>query len=399
MMINSYFKIWALFIPITSVILIPSVKGTLISYFFAAFSSIVGVKYYKKCDYILPVKFIYCFCFVLFTSQLFVTMYNNWLPHNLLLVDKTDLSTAVFRSSMLTQSLYLLPCILTFVYVKAFYNESWDKWIFYGGNFFAIYGIYEFVYFLLTGENGDFLSNRWFGDDDEIVGSAFQQVTLGGITIERLKSLTGEASMYAYIMLAYWIYAIHTERNKLSMFYFFSLLLSTSTSGFLGMLLYFLYRMYKYRKYKEFVVAIFLISILLLFWSEYISDAIDNLILAKIYMENHSGEERGGFIFSAMEVFSNSPIFIQLFGWGWGVIRSTDFFSTLIINTGIVGLLLWTAFVLIPCTYKISSYRVEGIKAILIIEYVIMMVSVPEFSFLSYWLFLGIAYNLSNKTL
>ena len=393
-MIDYFFQIWALVIPITSVVIIPSIKGALLSYFFAVFSVIVGIKYYKKYDYVALVKFIYCFAFLVFISQFFLSIYDDWLPHDLLMVDKTDLSTVVFRSSIITQSLYLLPCLLALIYIKRFYHEKWDKWILYGGTFLAIYGIYEFVFFLLTGENGDFLSNRWFGEDDTNTGAAFQKVTLGGVTIERLKSLTSEPSMYAYTMLAYWIFAIHTGKKILSFLYFTSLVLSTSTSAILGIILYLIYRLCKYRRKKEIVIFFISIQVALFFLGEYISDAIDNLILAKIYMESFSGAERGGYFFSTIEVFLNSPLFIQLFGLGWGVIRSTDFFSTLLMNTGIIGFMLWTIFVLKPCAYKIKSYKMDGIKAILVIEYIIMMVSVPEFSFISYWMFLGIGYNL-----
>lgn len=150
----------------------------------------------------------------------------------------------------------------------------------------------------------------------------------------------------------------------------------------------------KYRRKKEIVIFFISIQVALFFLGEYISDAIDNLILAKIYMESFSGAERGGYFFSTIEVFLNSSLFIQLFGLGWGVIRSTDFFSTLLMNTGIIGFILWTIFVLKPCAYKIKLYKMDGIKAILVIEYIIMMVSVPEFSFISYWMFLGIGYNL-----
>ena len=42
---------------------------------------------------------------------------------------------------------------------------------------------------------------------------------------------------------------------------------------------------------------------------------------------------------------------------------------------------------------NLHSYKCEGLKAILVIEYIVMMVGVSEFSYLFYWMFLGIAYK------
>ncbi len=392
-MVDRFFSLWALVIPITSVVLIPSVKGTLPSYFFAMLSLLIGIKYRRAYPFSRLLKLSFVFVLMIVISQFCVLICNEFLP-DLILVDGTDLRTIAFRSSLLTQSIYLIPCVLVYIYTACFYKPSWDKWIFAGGTILALYGIYEWGYFLLTGENGDFLSNRWFGDSDGTMnGSLFQTLQLGGYSVQRMKSLVGEPSMYAYSMLAYWIYALHTGRKKLAFFYFTTLLLSTSTTMFVGVLMYGMYWIYKYAKVKNIVFLGIVGVAVTIFFYDIIYDFVDKMLLAKMYMENTSGEARGANIIDALIMFVNSPLPIELFGWGWGTIRSTDFFSTLLINTGVVGYFLWTLAVLYPCVMKNNSYRDEGIKIVLIIEYFVMMISVPEFSYMFYWMFLGIAYN------
>ena len=396
-MVDRFFSLWAVVIPITSVVLIPTVKGTLPSYFFAMMSLIIGMKYRREYPFGRLLKIAFIFVFMIIMSQFCVLICNDFLP-DLILVDKTDLQMIAFRSSLLTQSIYLIPCVLVYIYTACFYKPSWDKWIFAGGTILALYGIYEWGFFLVTGENGDFLSNRWFGDSDGTMnGSLFQTLQLGGYSVQRLKSLVGEPSMYAYSMLAYWIYALHAGRKKLAMFYLATLLLSTSTTMFVGVMMYGIYWLCKYGKVKNIVVLGIAILAVTIFFYDIIYDFVDKMLLAKMYMENTSGEERGSNVIDSLTVFADSPLPIELFGWGWGTIRSTDFFSTLLINTGLVGLVLWTMAVLYPCVIKGGSYRYEGIKIILIIEYFVMMVSVPEFSYMFYWMFLGIAYNDARK--
>lgn len=396
-MVDKCFSLWSLFIPITSVVLIPEIKGTLPSYFLAILSLFIGFKYRKQYSFGLLFKIIYVIITMLIISQLCVLLCGEFLP-DLILVDKNDSSTVAFRTTILTQSLYLIPGILTFLFTFSFYKISWDKWILIGGMILALYGLYEWGYLLITGENGDFLSNRWFGDDQTSMnGSLFQKIQLGGLVVQRLKSLVGEPSMYAYTMLAYWIYALHIGRKKLAAFYLITLILSTSTTAFMGILLYIAYRIFKYREIKTFIYMIAIVLLCLMFFYDVVYEFIDNMIVAKVYMENTSGDERGSNFIEAILVFINSPLPIELFGWGWGTIRSTDFFSTILINGGIVGFILWTFAVLYPCKGKVISYKMDGLKAILLIEYLVMMVSVSEFSYLFYWMYLGISYNYVNS--
>lgn len=393
-MINKYFAVWSLLIPISSVVLFINVKGTLPSYFLCIISIFLSVKYHRDYDFKCLANILYVILLLTLFSQLFILIYDIRMP-NLILVDKLDTVTTVFRNTLYSQGLYLLMGVITFIFVKSYYNECWDKWIIYGGEILALYGVWEIIFFLVSGQDGDFLSNRWFGaEKDNSFEGVFQQITLGGFTIKRLKSLTGEPSMYAFTMLSYWIYAIHTGWKKVALFLGVTLILSTSTTAFLGIILYLIIRSILYRiTIKKLIInSILSLTIFVLLYS-YIVDFYNMMVIAKLYAENQSGLERSANIVDGINYMIDCPIIVSLFGLGWGTIRSTDFFTTLLVNTGVIGFCIWSVFVLLPCFYKGKSYKCEGLKAILIIEYIVMMVGVSEFSYLFYWMFLGIAYK------
>lgn len=148
------------------------------------------------------------------------------------------------RPTMFTQSLYVLAAASTFFFVKHLYSVRWDTYLFTGAVVFAIYGLYECAYFLVFGESGDFLSNRTFEAGKLFggvaTGSWFQTFQLGPLTVQRLKSLAGEPSMYAFAILPFWIYALHTKRTFTHVLLFITLLLSTSTTAMLGIFVYFM---------------------------------------------------------------------------------------------------------------------------------------------------------------
>jgi hypothetical protein len=94
-------------------------------------------------------------------------------------------------------------------------------------------------------------------------------------------------------------------------------------------------------------------------------------------------------------------VFEKLFGIGFGTVRSTDFISTLLVNTGIIGLLIFLFIFLRPLiggNYGIDVY----LRTSLVFLFICMLLAVPEFSFLTVWFVLGFAYrqkNQSNPTL
>jgi len=409
-----YFAAWAFVLPVTSVLLFPSIQGTTPALFFAlgAISPPVSLLIIPK-EKIFPFFYdlaLASFGFVALNalaqlSLAFSTI--TYFPISLTLMDSFDTDNSILmRKTMFTQSLYLLAGASTFFFVKHLYSKNWDQYFFVGATVFGLYGVYECVYFLATGNSGDFLSNRSF-DSGELfgetfTGSFFQTIHLGPLTLQRLKSLSGEPSMYAFTILPFWIYALHTKRTAIQGFLLITLVMTTTTTAVLGICTYLLIRLKYYGLVDKFVGVIGVILIFLLamgvFGNEYILNAYEQIIEDKVTAEDQtSGGGRFRIFMNTWEYFLDLPLANQLFGVGYGYIRSADHFSTLLVNLGISGLLLTTFIFIYPVVKLGRTSREIGIKAALIVIFVTLMIAKSGFSTLNIWLFLGIAYNEIKK--
>lgn len=402
--IDKFFIIWSFFIPITSFVLIPSVKGSLISYILGFISPLIILfkrKNFLKKYIICFGEFVYIWLAFFCLSQLGNLIYNINISDLILVSNETN-NIKVFRNSIFTQSLYLVPCILLYLYCKFFYNIKWDKWIVYSGWLFSVIGLYFLLYFLLTGQNGDIISNRVFADNTEVSNIA-QRLSILSIGIERVQSLSGEPSMYAFTILPYIIFAIHRKANKLLIATMIvSLLLSVSTTGFLGIIIYIICILFFSKINKRYIkILIIFIGILIFIYflfSSYIDEIIMNMIINKITADptNISGLERSANIMDNIIYWSNLNNINFLFGIGFGVIRSTDLLTTFLINIGLIGTLLFAYFYLKKIKLRNLTMKKIGDNAILLVLFITSMISVPEFSYLSFWLFLGLINSKNN---
>ncbi|WP_052158659.1 hypothetical protein [Halobacillus sp. BBL2006] len=395
---DGYFYLWAIFIPITSILVIPSIQGTTPAYIIALISLfLVPLLSRTKGATVVKELTIYTFSFVLLImlGQLGLALDSELINYGKVITVSND-NSVLFRSSIITQSLYLLAAVSLFLFTKHYYSPKWDKYLFSGAIIIAVYGLYEVTYYLVFGQNGDFISNRTFGDENS--GSRFQLIYIGSMVLMRLKSLTGEPSMYALTVVPYWIYALHLKKYKTSMLLLITLFLSTSTSAILGIFIYSLVRGW-YFKFKDKLSLIFMGigAILLFIFRDTIYLSANKIIVDKFALQSNSGLERFGFFKDHMIFFMNEMNwFNKIFGIGFGTVRSTDMFSTLLVNTGIIGLIVFTLIFLYPVVKLNPTYVNIGLKAILVFLFVKMMISSPEFAYLPTWLFLGIAYFKLN---
>jgi hypothetical protein len=399
--VDRYFAVWALVLPITSVLVIPFVQGTTPGFMLALMVPAVlplltrhaGQRYYLWMMASLLVVLGFAAA-----SQLSLAFSGVSYLSGVRLVDPHDPSV-MLRSSLFTQTLYLLAALSTFCFVAHFYRRAWDRYIFAGVLLLAGYGLYEWVFYLLTGTSGDFLSNRTFGDGAAGSGSLFQTIALGPVKLQRVKSLTGEPSMYAFTVLPFWIYALHTGRRRTALVLLATLLLSTSTTAVLGILAYLAFRFFTYGPTDRGVLAVVASSLVAFaLFSETFLAVLDNLILAKLAMETFSGLDRFDSLSSSIRFFMEAPLPVQLVGIGFGYIRSIDMFGTLLVNTGILGFLLFSSLFLAPLFLLGRTSEERGLKAAVLVIYVTMMIAVAEYMYLPVWLFLGMAYRtLANR--
>lgn len=412
--IDKYFILWSFFIPATTVTISSQIPGSLVSYVFAVISPIIIFLYRKKNRekyFFVLILILSIFIFLTCISQLFNEI-NNITLQGLYLLSEESLNEKMFRRSLITQSLYLIMGFLMFLYSKFFYNEKWDKWIIYSGLFFASYGLYEFIFSLIFGGNGDFLSNRSYtlGEDSVLQG---QDAMFAGMYMKRIDSLSMEPSMFSFTLLPYLIFSFYKSKDKkITIFFAIIILLSTSTSAYLGLIIFIVYLLFN-KKYiinnkKNIVIIMFFASIIYVIFYDYIYDIISIMIINKLMpifdlesASNLAGAASGldrlsNFIFS-INYWIDLDFIHQLFGIGFGFHRSTDLFGTLLVNTGVIGNVLF--FILNFKNFRLRvRNNVDHMNNIIILSsYIIMMVSVPEFGFPSYWLFLGIIYAINNK--
>ncbi|MCQ0952260.1 hypothetical protein L2I63_00710 [Bacillus cereus] len=393
--LDRYFRAWALVIPVTSVLVVPGIQGTIPGYIFSfllIFALLVCKLDSSKINTFKDMfVFTYIFIIMILISQLINGTINIPSLERVILVNKLDINTEIFRGSLFTQSLYLIPCIILFCFIKNYYSKDWDKYIFWGIGIYAIFGLYEFFYYIIFNEFGDFLTNRNFGEHETIrLGN--QLMTIAGFTFQRINGLALEPSMFAFTVLPFWIYSIHTKRKRLSLILLCSLLLTASTTAFIGIILYYCYAILKSNQLRNFFIFTFGLLVILLFW-DYVYAILDKTIFQKMFMKTESGIDRSNFFMEHLSYFQDSSFLTKLFGIGFGYVRSTDFFTTILVNNGIVGFSLFSLLFAYPLFTLKNSYKNMGIKMALVVIYTTMMVSIPEFSFLSTWLFLGIAYK------
>ncbi|MEJ2769438.1 hypothetical protein IHE30_13130, partial [Mycetohabitans sp. B46] len=276
---------------------------------------------------------------LLFTLTQLADLTDGYTPDlgTLSLVNPYDHSF-VMRASLFTQSLYVVAVVLYGTYLYVYYNDAWDRIIVASGVLFAVYGIYECAYYFVTGQSGDFLSNRQFTNTlarplpkDIVTGSDFQTMGVGGISMQRLKSLTGEPSMYALSMFPFWVYARTVQRSRWpAIMIGASLVMTASTTAMVGYLCYLGIRMMRTRiNIIKLVLAAFAIIAIIIVFNEQVVQLADDVVIKKLTGANSSGQERSAGFMAAVDFWLNAPVANKLVGIGFGYIRTTDMFSTL----------------------------------------------------------------------
>lgn len=381
---------------IQSFVPLATLKGVLFANLFLLMQIFYDSLFRKKFINNVFISFsVFLFFFLLW--QLIVQVgyvFNFSIPDDLVFISRDD--GMMMRSSLLTQSFYLFSSVVFFIYLyyvfknKIISAHKVNKFVKAGLVFYVFYGFYEWFFFLLTGSNGDVFSNRITGDDFNY--GLYQNITLAGFNFMRLKSLAGEPSMLAYTLVPFFIYYYYLK-DKFWVFILFALLLSTSSTAFLGIFIFLLFDLIFIRKALGFLLAGALI-----FFVIYIAfyDVINDLIMinkTKMAMEDQSGGERSEFFLNHFNAWLDSNFLHFLLGHGWGYVRSTDLLSTLLYNTGLVGFLFVTLFFFYPA-YKVFSRSAEhyALSSVLVAIYIMEMVSVSEPYYFHVWYFLALAY-------
>ncbi|MGF7038583.1 hypothetical protein [Mucilaginibacter lappiensis] len=353
------------------------------------------------------------FLFVaIFITFSFITQVSNWLypvtvPKSIVLIDASDYSTLILRGSLITQSAYLIINVFLYLIIKNYSDENLVKAINWAFRLLILYGIYEFVFYLIFNSSGDFISNRIYSNQqDGVIGGSFQLQPIGAMNLLRIKGYTGEPSMFSFVTLPYFSLLIGMRKKWEAIVCLGCLILTFSTTAFLGLFVYVLYQMFfssnKKVRYTLLLIAASLVGVFVFLYAtnDIFNGLINAVFIDKFSGQTVSGDERSSFFLATFNFWRTSDILHILFGYGFGFARSTDFFSTLLFNVGLLGLIAFTLFIfshlLIPIKDK---YLKENYHAAVIMMFFVMMISVPEFAYCSFWVILASGYVFKNYNL
>lgn len=395
-----YFKLLLLLAPIQSILLTP-VQGSTPAFLLVLGAAAILLRGEARYGRILM--------FILGFWLIYIVYMSFSLAGYML--DEPDFSTVrtirdvyvygILRQTQVTQGFYLFAAMTFGFLVYTYFQEAFVKYAFIGIILLAVYGFYEFVFYAIFHTNGDILSNRNFGDldtaaagageGDSVTGSVIQGSNLFGSGFMRLKSLVGEPSMYALSVTPFAVYAYARRWWLLFGVLALSLVLSTSSTAVIGLLVGLAYAEVRQRQdFILYIAAAAFAGVLLYMTSDAVKHALDALLFDKL--DTLSGTERLSLFADNVSLVFDGNVVRALFGVGFGTVRSTDMFSNLLANVGIIGLLAYSALLLAPCFILRTAFDRGAIAATLISLYVMEMMTVSEFSYLPPWFMIALAY-------
>jgi hypothetical protein len=383
---------------LTSFAFIPTAPATIPCYFLILLFIVFFVFFPKNnLEYKKTINQFIVFLVIYFLYTI-VTQLTNWLlpvqiPQDVFLVD-SDYSKLLFKGTLFTQSAYLIINVFFYLTIKNYPNPKLLKYIIWTFRILLCYALYEFFYYLIFSSSGDFISNRIFtyATEADAVGSSMQLQYIGVTTLLRIKGYVGEPSMFAFVVLPYLALSLGLKNKVDTFLCIVSLIFTFSTTAYLGLFIIIIYMMFfSPNKKTRLILTTALVGLLffcaiLFITNEIVQELVDVMFVSKLSGQSVSGDQRSSFFLAAFNFWRNSDFLHFLFGYGFGYARSTDFLSTLLFNVGLIGFLGFTCFVfshfliLIPDKAIRSSYRLA-----VILIYISMIMSVPEFAYTSIW--------------
>jgi hypothetical protein len=394
---EAFVALWCLVMPVTSLLVIPSIQGTTPAYIFAFFSIFLVLVRLKtqglnrENGQYLQLLLIIAILWLglLVASQLGHIIDNRRDFKGAYLVNNAD-NKILFRSTLFSQSLYFFACILIFLYFRYYFRERWIKYVLIGGYVMAAYGIYEWLFFLVFKHPGDFVANRMFGEDHP--GSWSQTVSFGGLTFVRIKSFFGEPSFYTSAIIIYLITAIKYKRNWLIAMLAFNAIFSTSTSTYIALVVCLLFNVILTPRGRlpAFLGLVALIC-LVIAMSQIFPETFQGMFGDKISGDSESGRMRVESSMSTQELFSNFSVMNWLFGFGFGYAYNQVTLA-IITNTGLIGFFIYCFAFLKPIWLLPREGVYGGYKTCIFGLFFLCNLTLSELFLPTTWMFLGLAY-------
>ena len=390
-----YFAAWAICFSVASFLLIPSVQGTTPANLFAlaslGFAPFLRREKFRQYVQALLI-FAGCWIALVGLGQAGLHFFHSPPLPRVLAVDPDDFSV-LFRKSIITQTAYLVAGFLTCLFFALCYRPEWRRYLFWGAWVLAIYGIYEWLYFLIMKQPGDFIANRSFLGGAH-PGSWSQIIHVGKFELLRIKSTTGEPSFLALAGVPYLILAISSRKWALVAALSFCLFLSFSTTFYLSAFLVAGFSIFYFRAWKGRYLAVIAglavvgIALVIIF-----PEFIDSVFAKKLSGEGPSGNIRSHVYLEAMAYWTRLSFVNKIVGIGFGSAFVTPWLGGILINAGLIGVALYFLGFGWPVFKLPNTPENWEIKAMLLALVFMLSVSVADFTYLTTWMALGLAYG------
>jgi hypothetical protein len=393
-----FMPLWCAVMPLTSVLLIPSVQGTIpayvlafVSVFFVILSRHGGKPSRQRTAYFtVAIVVAGIWLLLLCGSQLGHLVSNRHGFGDMFLIEPTD-TTVVLRKTLFTQTLYLAACICIALFFRFFFREEWMRYVLWGAWLLALYGIYEWVFFLIFKQPGDFLVNRTYGDELH-TASWSQEIQIGPFDLMRIKSTFGEPSFFSAGAIPYLFLALQYKRKWLSAALLFCVLFSTSSSAYAALPVALLFYTLFQRKLSVSIAITVVVFIGALAALHYVyPDTFDSMFTAKLNGDNNSGEIHQAAAQAMKDTAKTFTFMNRLFGIGFGYFYGTVF-NAVLINTGWIGVIVYIYAFLRPAILLRADDGGLALKVGVVILFFLYYINVSELFLPTTWMFLGLAY-------
>jgi len=384
--------------PLTSFLLIPSVQGTIPAYvlafvsaFFVILSRDDAQPNIQRTRYLMVALAVAgTWLLLLCGSQLGHLLSDRRDFGDMFLIEPTDTSV-VFRKTLFTQTLYLAACVCIALFFRFFFRADWMRYVLWGGWFLAIYGIYEWLFFLILKQPGDFLVNRTYGDELH-TASWSQEIQIGPFDLLRIKSTFGEPSFFSAGVIPYLFLALEYKRKWLSAALLFCILFSTSSSAYLALPVALLLHSLFQRKLRPSIAVILLLfagALATLYYA--FPETYSAMFTDKLNAANESGEIHQAAAQAMHDTVKTFTFMNQLFGIGFGYFYGTVF-NAVQVNAGWIGLIIYCYAFLKPAILLRPENGGLALKVGVAVLFLLYYINVSELFLPTTWMFLGLAY-------
>jgi len=393
-----FMPLWCTVMPITSFVLVPSMQGTLPAYllafasaFFVLLSrdfeqSAVQRNRYFTAALLVAGMWVLLFC----GSQLGHLLSNRHDFGDMNLINPDD-TRVVFRSTLFTQTLYLAACLCIVLFFRFFFRAEWIHYVLWGGWFLALYGIYEWLYFLVFHQPGDFIVNRTTGANLH-TGSWSQIIQVGSLSLLRIKSTFGEPSFFSAGVLPYFLLALEYKRKWLSAALLFCIIFSTSSSAFAALpFALLLHSLFQRKLSASIVVTVLLFGAAFAILYYVYPETYYQMFSAKLNAENNSGETRQDNYQAMSDTAQTFTLMNRIFGIGFGYYYGGVYYAVQV-NTGWIGMLVYCYAFLKPVILLRPDHGGLALKVGVATLFFLFYISVSELFLPTTWMFLGLAY-------